>query len=78
MSEMILPGQQLFIPATNLNLVSGMQSTRTSTDYFLRLMVVGLNHTENLICKNLKSARKTVDLESETEKDLRDQTSEKW
>ena len=46
---------RLLIPASNLDLISGMRS-----------MGVGLNHTENLLIKKLRVARETGDLESET------------
>ena len=37
---------KLLIPASNLDLISGMQSTGTSMDIFVRGMGVGLTHTE--------------------------------
>ena len=40
---------QLLIPASNLDLISGMRSTGTSMDIFLRVVGVGLTHTENLL-----------------------------
>ena len=43
---------QLLIPASNLDLISGMRSTGTSKDIFVRGVGVGLTHTENLIIKN--------------------------
>ena len=43
---------QLLIPASNLDLISGMQSTGTSIDIFVRGVGVGLTHTENLIIKH--------------------------
>ena len=43
--------EQLFIPASNLDLISGMRSTGTSMDIFVRGVGVGLTHTENLIIK---------------------------
>ena len=57
---------QLLIPASNLDLISGMRSTRTSKDFFVRGVGVGLTHTENLIIKKLRIARETGDLEAET------------
>ena len=42
---------QLLIPASNLDLISGMRSTGTSMDVFVRGVGVGLTHTENLIIK---------------------------
>ena len=38
---------RLLIPASNLDLIPGMQSTGTSMDIFVRGVGVGLNHTEN-------------------------------
>ena len=57
---------QLLIPASNLGLISGMRSTGTSKDIFVRGVGVGLNHTENLIIKKLRIATETGDLEAET------------
>ena len=45
---------QLLIPASNLDLISGMRSTGTSKDIFVRGVGVGLTHTENLKIKKLK------------------------
>ena len=39
---------RLLIPASNLDLISGMRSTATSMDIFVRGVGVGLTHTENL------------------------------
>ena len=50
---------QLLIPASNLDLISGMRSTRTSMHIFVRGVGVGLTHTENLIIKKLRIARET-------------------
>ena len=60
---------QLLIPASNLDLISGMQSTGTSMEIFVRGVVVGLTHTENLVLKKFRIGRKTVDLEAETGED---------
>ena len=57
---------QLLIPASNLDLISGMRSTGTPMDIFVRGVGVGLTHTENLIIKKLRRARETGDLEAET------------
>ena len=57
---------QLLIPASNLDLISGMRSTGTSMDIFVWGVGVGLTHTENLIKKKLRIARETGDLEAET------------
>ena len=56
---------QLLILAFNLDLISGMRSTGTSKDIFVRGVGVGLTHTENLIIKKLRIARETGDLEAE-------------
>ena len=37
---------QLLIPASNVGLISGMRSTGTSIDTFVRGVGVGLTHTE--------------------------------
>ena len=60
---------QLFIPASNLDLIPGMRSTGTSMNIFVRGVGVGLTHTENLIIKKLRVARETGDLEAETGKE---------
>ena len=57
---------QLLIPASNLDLISGMRSTGTPMDIFVRGVGVGLTHTENLIIKKLRIARETGDLEAKT------------
>ena len=57
---------RLLIPASNLDLIPSMRSTGTSMDIFVRGVGVGLTHTENLIIKNLRIARKTGELEAET------------
>ena len=58
--------RQLLIPASNLGLISGMRSTGTSMDNFVRRVGVGLIHTEKLLIKKLRIARETGDLEAET------------
>ena len=47
------PAQEgrLLIPASNLDLIPGMQSTGTSMDIFVRGVGVGLSHTKNLLKK---------------------------
>ena len=55
---------RLLIPASNLDLISGMRSTGTSKDNFVRGVGGGLTHTKNLI-KNFRIARETGDLEAE-------------
>ena len=57
---------QLLIPASNLDLITGMRSTGTSRYIFVRGVGVGLTHTEILIVKKLRVARETGDLEAET------------
>ena len=57
---------RLLIPASNLDLIPGMQSTVTSMDIFVRGVGVGLTHTENLLIKKLRIARETGDIEAET------------
>ena len=61
--------RQLLIPASNLDLISGMLSTGTSMDIFVRGVGVGLTHTENLINKKLRITRETGYLEAETGKE---------
>ena len=60
------PSWAALIPASNLDLISGMQSTGTSMDIFVRGVGVGLTHTESLLIKKLRMARETGDLEAET------------
>ena len=49
---------RLLIQASNLYLIPGMRSTRTSMGIFVRRGVgVGFTHTENLIIKKLRIAR---------------------
>ena len=60
---------QLFTPASNIDLISGMQSTGTSIDIFVRGVGVGLTHTEKLLIKKLRIGRKTGDLEAEIGQD---------
>ena len=57
---------RLLIPASNLDLIPGMRSTRASLDIFVRGVGVGLTHTELLIMKKLRITRETGDLEAET------------
>ena len=49
---------QLLIPASNLDLLSGMRSTGTSMDIFVRGVGVGLTHTENLIIEKIKNSKR--------------------
>ena len=60
---------QLLIPPSKLDFISGMRSTGTSKDIFVRGVGVGLTHTENLIIKKLRIARETGDLEAKTGKE---------
>ena len=60
---------RLLIPASNLDLISGMRSTGTSIDIFVREVGVGLTHTKNLLIKKFRIARKTGDLKAETGED---------
>ena len=62
---------QLLIPASNLNLISGVQSTGTLMDIFVRGVAVGLTQTEKLLRKKLKIAKETGDLEAETGEDTK-------
>ena len=55
-----------FISVSNLDLISGMRSTGTSMDFFVRGVGVGITHTENLITKKLRIAREKGDSEAET------------
>ena len=48
---------ELLIPASNFDLISGMRSTGTSMDIFVRGMGVGLTHTENLF-KKIKNSKR--------------------
>ena len=57
---------RLLIPASNLDLITGMRSTGTSMDIFVQGVGVRLTHTENLIIKKLNIARETGDLEAGT------------
>ena len=57
---------QLLIPASNLDLITGVRSTGTSMDMFAQGVGVALTHTENLLIKKLRIARETGDLEAET------------
>ena len=49
---------RLLIPVSNLDLISGMRSTGTSTDIFVRGVGVGLTHTEILLIKKLRSGNR--------------------
>ena len=60
---------QLLIPASNLHLISGMRSTGTSIDNFVRGVGVELTHTESFVIKKLRIARETGDLEAEAGED---------
>ena len=60
---------RLLIPASNLDLISGLRSTGMSMDIFVRGVEVGLTHTENLLIKKLRIAKETGDLEAKTGED---------
>ena len=60
---------RLLIPASNLDLTSGMRSKGTSMDIFVRGVGLGLTHTESLNMKKLGIVRETGDLEAETGED---------
>ena len=62
---------QLLIPASNLELISGMRSTGTSMDFFVRGEAVGLTHTKKLLIKKLRIAKETGDLEAEIGEDAK-------
>ena len=49
---------QLLIPASNLDLISGMRSTGTSMDNFVRGVGVGLTHTESFVKKKFKNSKR--------------------
>ena len=61
--------RKLLIAASNLDLISGMRSTGTSIDIFVRGVGVRLTHTAKLLIKKLRIARKIGDLEAETGED---------
>ena len=44
--------------ASNLDLISGMRSTGTSMNIFVRGVGVGLTHTENLLIKKVKNSKR--------------------
>ena len=48
---------QLLIPASNLDLLSGMRSMGTSMDIFVLGVGVGLTHSEKLLVEKLRVAR---------------------
>ena len=54
---------RLLIPASNLDLITGMRSTGTSMDIFVRGVGVGLPHTEN-DNKKIKSSKRNRRLRS--------------
>ena len=57
---------QLLLPASNLDLISGMRSAGTPMYIFVPGVGVKLTHTENFLIKKLRIARDTGDLEAET------------
>ena len=52
-----------------IKLMSGMRSTGTSIDIFVRGVLVGFTHTEKLLIKKLKIAGETGGLEAESGED---------
>ena len=50
--------RHLIIPASNLKLISGMQSTGTSMDIFVREIWVRLTHTEKIINKKIENSKR--------------------
>ena len=50
--------RHLIIPASNLNLISGMQSTGLSMDIFVRGVGVGLTHTEKIINQKIRNSKR--------------------
>ena len=66
-SNWVAPDGPLRVPQSNLDLLDFGRSTGTSMDIFVREVGVGLTHTDHLIIKKLKSARKTGELETEGE-----------
>ena len=65
---------RLLIPSSNLDLISGMRSTGTSMDIFVRGVGVGFTHTKILLIKKLRIARETGDLEAKQARTLRNRT----
>ena len=55
----------LYLPASNLNLISDIRLTGTYMDIFVPGVKVGLIHTEKLLSKKLKTARQTGNLKIE-------------
>ena len=49
---------RLLIPASNLDLTSGMRSTGTLMDIFFRGVGIGLTHTNNLFKKKIKNSKR--------------------
>ena len=60
---------QLIIPASNLDLISGVRSTGTSMDIFIQGVWVRLTHTEKILIKKLRISGETGELEAETGED---------
>ena len=50
--------EQLLIPASNLDLISGMRSSGTSMDVFVRGLGEGLTHTEKLFKSKTKNSKR--------------------
>ena len=67
-SNSVVPEGPLHVPESILDLLDLGRSTQTSMAIFVRGVGVGLTHAENLMIKNLKLARETVELETEGKK----------
>ena len=61
----VAPDGRLRVPVSNFDFFDFGQLTGTSMDIFVRGVGVELTHTEDLMIKKLKSARKTRELETE-------------
>ena len=63
------PGRAIDHSRVQSHLISGMRSTGTSNDIFVRGVGVGRTHTEKLLIKKLRIAKETGDLEAEIGED---------
>ena len=72
-SNWIASDRQLCVPESKLDLLGLGQSTRLSMCFFVPGVRVGLPHIKNLMIENLKSAKKTWELEPEGENSLKNQ-----
>ena len=57
-SNWVAPAGSLRVPQSNPNLLDFGRSTGTSIDIFVRGVGVGLNHTKNLVIKNIKIGKR--------------------